>query len=84
MVGQGTNQMSTLGPTHERKYVCMIFKKHLPKVMQTFAHVNDPPKTFATRDKIEPLGSQKVGLENGQLGRIGCGCFVVQCGMKKC
>jgi hypothetical protein len=52
--------------------------------MQICALVDEMLKKLATRDKIEPLGFQRVGLENGQLGVIGCGCFVVQYGMKKC
>jgi hypothetical protein len=52
--------------------------------MQIPARVNDSPKKLATRDKIKPLSFQRVWLESGQLGVIGCGCFVMQYGMKKC
>jgi hypothetical protein len=44
-------------------------------VKQTFAHVGDLLKKPATRDKIKPLSSQSVGLENGQLGITRLGHF---------
>jgi hypothetical protein len=47
----------------------MISKKTLTRSKTNFSiRVANPPKKFATRDKIEPLGSQKVRLESEQLG----------------
>jgi hypothetical protein len=37
-------------------------------VRQILACVGDTPKKLAIRDKIEPLGFQRVGLEVKQLG----------------
>jgi hypothetical protein len=54
------------------------------KAKQIHAHVGDPPRKLLTKDKIEPLGFQKVGPKSGQLGVTGFECFVVQFEMKKC
>jgi len=41
------------------------------------------PKKLAIRDKIKPLGSQRVGLENKQPGVTCLGHFIVPFGMGK-
>jgi hypothetical protein len=43
-------------------------KDCLLKAKQNPIDVSNPPKKPTTRDKIEPLGSQRVGPKNKQLG----------------
>jgi hypothetical protein len=59
-------------------------KEHLLEVWQTPIHVSNPPKMRTTRDKTEPLGSQKVGPKNKQLKVTMLMYFVVPYGMGKC
>jgi hypothetical protein len=51
---------------------------------QILVHVVDLLKKPPTRDKIEPLGFQKVGPKNGQLGVTWLRYLVVPFGMGKC
>jgi hypothetical protein len=53
-------------------------------VKQIFARVVDLLKKPPTRDKIEPLGFQKVGLKNGQLGVTWLKYLVMPFGIGKC
>jgi hypothetical protein len=41
-------------------------KEHLLEVMQIPIRVCNSPKKLATKDKIKPLGFQRVGSESGQ------------------
>jgi hypothetical protein len=59
-------------------------KDHILETKQTPAHVNYPPKKLVTEDKIEPLGFQKVGFKNGQLGITRLNCLIMRFEMKKC
>jgi hypothetical protein len=52
-------------------------------VRPTLAHLIDPPKKHTTMDKTKPLGSQRVGHENEQLGVIGLGYLVAPSGIGK-
>jgi len=51
---------------------------------QTFAHVGNPLKKLAIKDKIEPLGSQMVGLESEHLGVTWFGYLGVLFGTRIC
>jgi len=53
-------------------------------VKQTSACVGNLPKKLANGDKIKPLGSQRVGCENGQHGVTWFGHFIMPSGMGKC
>jgi hypothetical protein len=44
---------------------------------QTFARVGELLEKLATRNKIEPLGFQKVRPESGKLGIIGLEHFIL-------
>jgi hypothetical protein len=44
--------------------------------MQIFARVDNPPKKPLIGDKIEPLGSQRVGHESRQL-EVTCPMYLV-------
>jgi hypothetical protein len=57
---------------------------YLLKMRQIPIYVGDPLEMHATRDKIETLGSQKVGPKNKQLGVIRFVYFIVPYGMGKC
>ncbi len=59
-------------------------KERLLKAKQNFVHVNNLPNKLATREKIKPLSSQKVGLESRQPGVIGLGYFIMPFRMGKC
>jgi len=59
-------------------------KEHLLKGKQKISRVNDLPNKLATRDKTEPIGSQKVGHENGHLRVTWLGHLVMSSGMGKC
>jgi hypothetical protein len=76
------NQISTPRPTHGRRHVHAIFEGVFIRSEAKFVH--DPPKKPATRDKIEPLGFQKVGPKSEQLGVTGLGHLVVLSRMGKC
>jgi hypothetical protein len=56
----------------------MISKKNILNTRQILVCVGDPPKKLATKDKIVSLASQKVRLENEQLGVIGPTYLVTQ------
>jgi hypothetical protein len=56
----------------------------LLETKQILTCVDDLPNKHAIRDKIKPLGSQKVGLENGQPRVTWLKHFVVPFGMGKC
>ncbi len=72
-------------PTHERRCVHMIFERAPTRSkINFFVHVGNLPKKFATGDKIEPLNSQRVGLESEQLGVTWFGHLVVPFRMGKC
>ncbi len=49
---------------------------------QILIHVSDLPKQLATKNKIEPLGSQKLGFESEQLKVIGLGYLIMPFGTK--
>jgi hypothetical protein len=53
-------------------------------VRQTLACVGDLLKKHAIGDKIEPLGSQKVGPKNGQLKVTWLEHLIVSSKIKKC
>jgi hypothetical protein len=59
-------------------------KERLLEGKQTPICVNDPPKKLATRGKIEPLGSQKVGHESRHLRVTWLGHLIVPFGTRKC
>ncbi len=59
-------------------------KEHVLEVRQTPTCVHDMPKKPSTRGKTKPLGSQKVGLENGQPRVTRFEYLVVSFGMRKC
>jgi hypothetical protein len=59
-------------------------KECLLEVKQTLAHISNLPKKPTTRDKIEPLGSQRVGLESEQHGVTWFKPLVVLFGTRKC
>jgi hypothetical protein len=44
----------------------MIFERMFVRSKQTHARVGNLPKKPTIRDKIKPLGSQRVGPESGQ------------------
>jgi hypothetical protein len=62
----------------------MIFEKTSIRSVANSYHVSNPPKMLATKDKIEPLGSQKVRPKNKQLRVTRLMYFVVPYGMGKC
>jgi hypothetical protein len=41
-------------------------KEHLLETKQTPTHLSNLPKKIAIKDKIEQLGFQRVGVNNGQ------------------
>lgn len=47
-----------------KSVLTQYLKERLLKDKQIPTHVNDQPKKSATRVKIEPIGSQKVGHES--------------------
>jgi len=49
-------------------------KEHLLETKQISIHVGDPPKKPITRDKIKPLGSQRVEWGNANLNM----CYYIQ------
>jgi hypothetical protein len=51
---------------------------------QTLAHVNNLPKKPTIRDKTEPLGFQRMGLESGQPKVIGFKYLILPSIMRKC
>jgi hypothetical protein len=57
---------------------CLLKMKQI--LVNVVALLKKPP----TRDKIEPLGFQKVGPKNGQLGVTWLRYLVVPFGMGKC
>jgi hypothetical protein len=59
-------------------------KECLLKAKKTLVYISDLPKKLATRDKIEPLGFQRVGPKNGQLGVTRLKYLIVPSGMGKC
>jgi hypothetical protein len=59
-------------------------KNILLQVRQILARVGDPLKKPATRDKIKPLGFQRVGLEVRQLGVTWFAYPIVPFGTRKC
>jgi hypothetical protein len=59
-------------------------KEHLLERKQTPTRVNNPPKKLSTRGKIEPLGFQRVGHENGCHGVTWLGHLVLPFGTRKC
>jgi hypothetical protein len=59
-------------------------KECLLEGKQTPTRVNDPPKKLATRGKIEPLGSQRVGYESGHFKVTWLRHLVVPFGTRKC
>jgi hypothetical protein len=58
--------------------MCLLEAKQIP------IHVDDLPNKPITRDKIEPLGSQRVGPKNRQLGVTWLKHFIMSSEMKKC
>jgi hypothetical protein len=54
------------------------------EVRQTPIHVGGPPNMLATKDKIEPLSSQKVGHQNKQPRVKRLVYFIMPYGMGKC
>ncbi len=64
VVGQINNQMFAL-KSHMSKDVFSRYPKEcLLKTKIIHAHVGHLPKKHVTRDKIQPLGFQKVGRKN--------------------
>jgi len=59
-------------------------KACLLEVKQTLIHVDNLPNKFVIRDKIEPLGFQRVGLKNRQLGVTWLGHLIMPFKRKKC
>jgi len=59
-------------------------KEHVLKVKQIPACVGNLPKKPTNGDKIKPLGSQRVGCENGQHGVTWFGHFIMSSRMGKC
>ncbi len=57
-------------------------KERLLKAKQIIVHVGDSPKKPTTRDKTEPLGSQKEEHESEQHKVTGLGYFVMPLGTK--
>jgi hypothetical protein len=60
--------MSALNSHMTENMLTWYVKEHLYKVRHIPADVNNPPKKHTTRDKIEPLGSQKWDLKTNNLG----------------
>jgi hypothetical protein len=58
-------------------------KEHLLKMTQTPIHLNNLPKKLVTKDKIKQLGSQRVGIKNGQ-PRVTRSEYLVMLSKKKC
>jgi hypothetical protein len=73
-----------LDPHMSKNMFAWYPKEHLLKAKQTLVHVGDLPKKHVIRDKIEPLGFQKVGLESEQLEVTWFRHFVMLFGMGKC
>jgi hypothetical protein len=73
-----------LDPHMSEDVFVWYLKKHLLKVRQILIHVGNPTKMPATKDKIEPLSSQKVGPKNKQPKVTRLMYFEVLYGMGKC
>ncbi len=84
MVGQANNQVFSLGPAHEQRCAHMIFERMFVRSKQTHARVGNLPKKPTIRDKIKPLGSQRVGPESGQPKLTRFEYLIVPCGTRKC
>jgi hypothetical protein len=59
-------------------------KECLLEVKQTLVHVGDSLKKPTTRDKTKPVGFQRVGPKNEQLGVTWLGHLIVPSRMGKC
>jgi hypothetical protein len=59
-------------------------KEHLLEAKQIFTCVSNSPKKPTIGDKTEPLGFQRVGLKNKQLGVTRLGYLIVPSIMGKC
>ncbi len=59
------NQVPTLGPAHEQRCAHMISKGTSTKSEANSYSCKQSAKKPTTKDKTEPLSSQRVGLENG-------------------
>jgi hypothetical protein len=58
--------------------VCLL------EASQTFACVDDSPKKLIIKDKIQPLGSQRMGLKSEQPRVTWPMYLITPFGMKKC
>jgi hypothetical protein len=84
VIRQTNNQALAPRPAYEWKHVHMIFEKHLLRTKKLFAHVGHLVKKLTIGDKTKPLGSQKVGLKNKQLGVTSFEYFIVSSKIRKC
>jgi len=66
-----------LNPNMDENVFASYLKERLLKAKQTPIHVINLPKKPTTRERIEPLSSQRVGFENKQLGITWFWCLLV-------